>query len=65
MAENNYDEIPVYYCKECLSLGVVSECGMEYCKDCGSTDIGTSKIDEWEQMYERRYGHKLVNKRKR
>lgn len=48
---NEYDEIPVHYCRRCLSLKVLidTEFG-DYCGDCGSTDIGQIQIEEWETL---------------
>lgn len=32
----------------------------EYCDDCGSTDIATSHIEEWEKLYINKYGHSFL-----
>lgn len=52
MSNSEYDDIPVLYCKKCLSLCILSddEYG-DYCKHCGSTDIGEATIEEWETLY--------------
>lgn len=49
-----FDEEPVYYCKSCHSLNVVSESFLSdedwdgaYCADCHSTDIGQCNIEDW------------------
>lgn len=55
-----YDEVPVLYCKNCLSLNIRDVAGIndsDYCDKCGSTDIGETFIDDWELMYKERYGH--------
>lgn len=36
MDKNKYDEIPVVYCKNCRSLSIVEEMGLDFCKSCGS-----------------------------
>ena len=58
--KEEYNQEPVFYCKKCLSLKVLNieliE-DSEYCDECGSTDIGTATIEEWDAMYVRRYGH--------
>lgn len=39
---NDYNEVPVLYCKHCLSLNIRNIPRMEdsdYCDECGSTDI--------------------------
>lgn len=61
---NNYDKIPVLYCRHCLSIKVRNIPVMEdsdYCDDCGSTDIGECSIKEWETLYKNRYGHKYLD----
>lgn len=60
----NYNEEPVYYCKHCLSLKVRHISSMrdsEYCDECGSTDIQQASIEEWEKLYQSKYGHKLLD----
>lgn len=53
----DYNSIPVYFCKNCLSLKirVLGEYS-EYCDDCGSTDIETTDIESWRKMYRDKYG---------
>ena len=59
--EVDYDSIPVRYCKTCLSLRIKSvdeehdEDFLEYCDECGSTDIDETDIHTWEKMYEQKY----------
>ena len=62
--KEEYNSIPVYYCKECLSLAVMNVARMEdacYCDACGGTDIGKTSIEEWEAMYQKKYGFKYLN----
>lgn len=35
----------------------------DYCGECGTTDIGTTSIEEWKEMYKKKYGHDFVVKR--
>lgn len=35
---------------------------MDYCDDCNSTNIEQCHIEEWEKMYQERYGYKLLDK---
>ena len=61
--EINYNDEPVFYCKSCLSLKIMSIPSMddsEYCDECSSTDIDQCNIEEWEQMYKQRYGHSYL-----
>ena len=59
-----YDAIPVFYCKQCLSLRIKELPGggnVDFCDDCNSTNIATADIFTWEQLYEQRYGNKYIN----
>ena len=65
MTKEEYNQIPVFYCRKCLSLkirDVEHIDNSEYCDDCGYTDIGETTIDKWEAMYMARYGHKYLDK---
>lgn len=53
---SEYDKEPVYYCKRCLSLAVKSVGQYDYCDNCSCTDIGTTDIFTWEEMYKNKYG---------
>lgn len=59
-----FDEEPVVYCAHCYSLKIQYEdaVGADYCMDCGSSDTRESTIEQWESLYERRYGHKYAVK---
>lgn len=60
-----YNEEPVFYCKHCLSLKIRNETrlpDLDYCDECGSTDIETTNIHNWEDMYKQRYGFKFLNR---
>lgn len=62
---NQYNSEPVFYCKSCLSLKVRHIPELEnsnYCDNCSGTDIGQCSIEEWENMYEQKYGHKFLEK---
>lgn len=57
--KDNYNDIPVHYCKNCLSLKirtVVVNSDLEYCDECGGTDIDSIHIEEWEKLFKERYG---------
>lgn len=58
----NYNEEPITYCSRCYSLKIVYEdaIGDDYCDDCGCLELKTTSIEEWEDLYEKRYGHKYV-----
>lgn len=62
---SDYNSEPVLYCKHCLSLKILSVPKMEdsdYCDECGNTDIGQISIEEWENLYAQKYGHKFIEK---
>ncbi len=52
---NEYDDEPVYYCKRCLSLRIMTMkgCG-DYCDRCGGVCVGTASIQDYERMKARR-----------
>lgn len=61
--ENNYNEDPVFYCKDCLSLKIHSIPQLDnsdYCETCGSNNVGQCSIEEWEQLFESKYGYKYL-----
>ena len=60
----DYNEEPVHYCSRCYSLKIQYEevIDSECCMDCGCSDVVTAPIEEWEKLYERRYGHKYTTK---
>lgn len=59
---NPYDNIPVLYCKRCLSLAVMSDDDLhiDYCDKCGCADIGETDIYTWMDLYEKKYGKKYI-----
>ena len=62
--KEEYNNIPVHYCKGCLSLKVMRVAGMEeacYCDDCGGTGIEQTSIEEWEQLYKKKHGFTYLN----
>lgn len=63
--ENDYNNEPVFYCKQCLSLKIKSISDLDYCDECGSTEIDTININEWEKIYEEKYGKKYINREER
>lgn len=54
---NEYDAEPVFFCKQCGSLKILSfRCAQDYCGKCGSTRIGISSIYKWLEIYGREEG---------
>lgn len=64
LPKEEYDKIPIHYCKECLSLAVMRVAGMNdacYCDKCGSTDIEVTDIEAWRELYRERHGFDFLN----
>lgn len=62
--KDEYNAIPVSYCKDCLSLKVMRVAKMDkacYCDNCGGTDIEEIGIDTWEDLYKKKYGFSYLN----
>lgn len=57
-----YDKEPVTFCARCYFLKIKYEdsIGIDCCENCGSSDLQTASIEEWERLYKRRYGHKYI-----
>lgn len=60
MCKEEYNSEPVVYCKQCLSLRIMDANGTDFCDDCFGTELGTTTIEEWEILYELKYGHKFL-----
>ncbi len=59
LSTEEYNNEPVYYCRHCLSLRIMSTMGQDYCDYCGSADVDTASIEDWEEMCIKRFGKKL------
>lgn len=61
---DDYDSEPVRYCTKCYSLRIKYEESVDsdYCLDCGCSDTKETSIEEWEKLYEKKYGHKYTEK---
>lgn len=58
-----YNKEPVFFCKHCLSLKIRSVHSIEdseFCDDCGSTNIETCHIEEWQKLYGEKFGHDFL-----
>ncbi len=65
MTKDDYNMEPIFYCEKCLSLKIrdVEHIeNSEYCDECGSTEIKTANINDWDSMYIARYGHSFLDK---
>ena len=52
---------PVFYCKQCMSLGVYAGDFGDTCINCGSTDIGQADMRLYDELYLQKFGKKLFN----
>ena len=57
---DDYNDEPVHYCKQCLSLKIKIVGKFDFCDDCGSTEIATAHVDEWDKLYQERYGETFL-----
>lgn len=56
-AADEYNDIPVLYCRNCLSLKIVEdEVSGDYCPECGCANIGEAHIEDWLKLYKEKYG---------
>ena len=60
----NYNDDPVFYCKHCLSLAIKFVGNVEYCEECGGTEIEQTDIHTWDKKYEEKYGVKYLKTKK-
>lgn len=62
ISKSDYNEEPVFYCSDCLSLRIIKVDGMMFCDNCNSTDIQVSDIASWEDKYKHKYKSKYLNR---
>ena len=63
MNKEEYNNIPVYYCKHCLSLGIVEDHSEVYCTHCNGTQIEERSFEDWQQLYKLKYGKPYITKK--
>ena len=52
-----YDNEPIFYCEACLSLKILTtDDEIDFCDLCGSININTALIKDWDNIYKERYG---------
>lgn len=55
-AKEEYNKEPVYYCRKCLSLKIKAlDSFIDFCDECGGTDIAITDIYTWQEMYKSKY----------
>lgn len=57
LAKEDYNKIPVYYCRQCGSLKIMTMPGLpyDYCDCCGSTDVGKASIESWLELQKTKF----------
>lgn len=56
LTKEEYNKIPVYYCKHCMSLHIKTiAMNIDYCEDCGSTNIDSTDIETWKNLSNNKY----------
>jgi hypothetical protein len=68
--KQDYNNIPVEYCNECLHLGLkkLETTNFCFCKSCGTTvnneKIPSCHISEWEDKFKDLYGYEYITRNK-
>ena len=61
--QSDYNKEPVFFCKHCLSLKIRYVSWLKdsnYCDECGSTETEQASIEEWQELYKKKYGHNFL-----
>lgn len=70
--EQDWNNEPVTYCKTCLSIQIKTVTfpdapkdnkDLDYCIPCGNTELETTHISEWADMYEEKYNERFIDKK--
>lgn len=56
----NENDDNIYYCSNCLSLAIVTDSGIDYCRECGCSVIKEDTIENWENLYKEKYPKKNI-----
>ena len=60
MQQEIKNEDKVYYCSQCLSLAIIRDNGIDYCKHCGYAVINECSIEKWEELNKEKYPKKQI-----
>lgn len=65
MTKEDYNNEPIFFCKECLSIKIrCTRDDIDYCDECGSIDIGQTSILTWVHYYTKQYGKPFLQLKK-
>ena len=58
MNKEDYNNEPVHYCVNCLSLALkeLDDIKVEICLECGNSEFDSCSIDEWNKLFVKEYG---------
>lgn len=70
--KEDYNSVPVSYCKTCLSLAIKDvelktttgsdiKREVSYCGKCSNTDVEEAHIEEWKEKYKEKYGKDFLD----
>ena len=55
---SEYNKEPVFFCTNCLSLKIKAGDLVDFCCDCGSTEIQCASLETYDTLHEARFGKK-------
>lgn len=61
MKKEDYNDVPVTYCADCLSLRVKEEDGYLICGGCGNDVFDSAHVDDWDKRFQMRYDSKYLD----
>lgn len=56
--DNKYNKEPVYFCKNCGSLHIITDTIGDYCYDCSGANIGKASLESWEDLIKNKFNKK-------
>tara|TARA_R110000796_G_scaffold76234_3_gene170666 strand:+ start:263 stop:604 length:342 start_codon:yes stop_codon:yes gene_type:complete len=69
ITKNIINNEPITYCKTCLSIHIktvelpeTKHGNVDYCVPCGNTELEEAHIEQWEDLYEEKYGERFLTK---
>lgn len=61
--KEDYNSVPVHYCKNCLSLNIkeLNKSNLHVCGECGNVNTDETDINDWTEMYTKEYGRPFLS----
>lgn len=61
--KEEYNAIPILFCKRCLSLAIKAyNDTIDYCDDCGATSVMEAHVNDWNNLYIQKYGEPYLKR---